>query len=453
MTTALDYAQENATAFRQQLFDLLKIPSVSTLPEQAGAVREAASWLADNMKRSGIENIEVMPTGGHPVVYGDWLNAGPQAPTVLIYGHYDVQPAQKEDGWETEPFAPVERDGKIYARGATDDKGQMFIHIKAVESILQTDGRLPVNVKFILEGEEEIGSPNLTGFLEQHREKFSADVCLISDTGILSKDQPSIIYALRGLTALEVRVQGPSKDLHSGTFGGAVHNPIQALATILAKLHHEDGSVAVPGFYDDVLPLSDQERAELAKIDIDETTWQQMSGAPRAWGESDYTIRERTGARPTLEINGIKGGFQGEGTKTVLPAKAMAKITCRLVANQDPDRIFDLIRDYVMQITPPTVTTQINKQHGGYPAMVDINTPAMQAAIKAYEAVWNKRPMFVREGGSIPVVADFQRLLDAPVILMGFGLNTDNMHGPNEHFTTSLFHKGIATSIHFLKQV
>lgn len=454
MQTALTYARENAEEFRQQLRDLLRIPSVSTDPDRAGAVREAAEWLADNMRRSGVENVTVMPTAGHPVVYGDWLHAGEDAPTVLLYGHYDVQPAVTADGWDQDPFEPVERDGKLYARGSTDDKGQMFIHVKAVEALLQTEGKLPVNVKFIVEGEEEIGSPNLGPFLVENREKLAADVCLISDTSILSEDQPSIIYALRGLVALEIEVTGPANDLHSGVFGGTIHNPLQALTEIVAKLHDDNGTITVPGFYDSVVPLSDQEREELKKTDATGDEWAQLAGAPRVWGESEFTIRERIGARPTLEVNGIIGGFTGQGIKTVLPSKALAKITCRLVADQDPNTIFEKIREHIQQIAPPTVTVEVRQLKGsGYPALVDINTPAMQAAISAYEKGWGKAPVFTREGGSIPIVSDFQRELELPVLLMGFGLNTDGAHGPNEHFTISMFHKGVDTIIHFLNEI
>ncbi|GAB4529695.1 MAG: dipeptidase [Anaerolineae bacterium] len=454
MPTPLEYAAANREEFRQQLRDLLHIPSVSTLPEKAGAVREAAEWLADNMRRAGIEHVAIMPTERHPVVYGDWLHAGDDKPTLLIYGHYDVQPAEQSDGWDTPPFDPVERDGKLFARGASDDKGQMFAHVKAVESWLQTEGTLPVNVKFLVEGEEEIGSPNLTGFLSTHREKLRADVCIISDTSILSEDQPSIIYALRGLVALEIHVQGPSRDLHSGTFGGGVHNPIQALTEIVAQLHNPDGSIAVPGFYDNVLALKDQEREEFKKVVISDDEWVEMTGVTQPWGEPEFSLRERVGARPTLELNGISGGFAGEGLKTVLPAKAMAKISCRLVANQNPERIFGLIRDYVLSIAPPTVRVDVRQIRGsGHPALVDIQTPPMQAAIRAYEKGWGKAPVFMREGGSIPVVADFQRELGVPVVLMGFGLSTDGAHGPNEHFVIDMFHKGIDTSIHFLSEI
>jgi acetylornithine deacetylase/succinyl-diaminopimelate desuccinylase-like protein len=453
MQNALQYAKDNAREFRQQLFDLLNIPSVSTDPERAGAVREAAEWLADNMRRAGIENVAIMETEGHPVVYGDWLHAD-DAPTVLIYGHYDVQPAVIEDGWDTDPFKPVEIDGKIYARGATDDKGQAFTHVKAVESLLQAEGALPVNVKFIIEGEEEIGSPHLAPFVEAHKDKLAADVCIISDSGIVAEDQPSIVYALRGLTALEIEVQGPSKDLHSGMYGGAVHNPVQALAEIVAQLHNTDGSVSVPGFYDDVVLLTNEERVELKKTAVTEEEWTNRSGAPQPWGEPEFTISERIGARPTLEINGMAGGFYGEGVKTVLPAKAFAKITCRLVANQDPDKIFDAIKAHVEAITPPSVRVDVHRLKGsGHPALIELDTPAMQAAMRAYANVWGKDPVFMREGGSIPVVADFQQILGLPVVLMGFGLNTDGAHGPNEHFHLTMFSRGIDTSMHFMHEI
>ena len=454
MSSAMNYAHDNAEAFRQQLRDWLRIPSISTLPENAGAVCEAAEWLADNMRRSGLENVEIMPTDGHPVVYGDWLHAGNDQPTVIVYGHYDVQPAIKADGWQSEPFAPEERDGKIYARGASDDKGQIFAHVKAVESLLESEGRLPINIKFFVEGEEEIGSPNLPKFVHNHRDLLAADVCVISDTAIVSADQPSVIYSLRGLVGMEIEVQGPAHDLHSGVFGGSVHNPIQALTEILAALHDDNGTITVPGFYDAVVPLSDEERTELKKTTWEKAKWQEMTGAPQPWGEADFTLSERVNARPTLEINGIVGGFTGAGLKTVLPAKAMAKVSCRLVANQDPHHIFQLVHDYIMALAPPTVNISIRRVGGNsYPALIDISEPAMQAAATAYEKVWGRTPVYLREGGSLPIVADVQRELNAPVILMGFGLHTDNAHGPNEHFWIDLFRKGIDTIIHYYNEI
>ncbi len=453
MSQAHEYAQQHAQQFRQQLHDLVRIPSVSTLPERAGDVQAAAEWLADDLKRIGFETVEVVSTKGHPIVYAEWLGQGANAPTVLVYGHYDVQPADMEDGWDTPPFEPVEKDGKLFARGSSDDKGQVFAHLKAFESLFQTTGRLPVNVKLIIEGEEEISSINLGAFVTENRERLKADVCVISDTGILSVNQPSIVYALRGLTYMEIHVQGAKTDLHSGVFGGTVHNPAQALAEIIAKLHADDGSISVPGFYDEVLVLDDEERAELSKTDWKTEDWSNLTGLQQPWGEAQYTLRERVGARPTLEVNGMVSGFYGEGAKTVLPAKAMAKISCRLVANQNPQRIYELVRDYVAQITPPTVSSEVRLLHTGEPAIVDRQTPMMQAAVNAYEKGWGKPPVFMREGGSIPIVADFQRELGLPVILMGFGLNSDGAHGPNEHFTIEMFHKGIDTVIYFLEEL
>lgn len=454
MAKAHEYAKVNAQKFRQQLYELLRIPSVSTDSERAGDVKRAAEWVASSLKQAGVNNVEVCPTEGHPVVYGEWLGAGKSAPTVLIYGHYDVQPADVTDGWDHEPFDPIERGGKIYARGSSDDKGQMFIHVKAVESLLATEGELPINVKFFIEGEEEIGSKNLGPFLTANKGRLKAEVCLISDSGMDDISQPAITYSLRGLVAMDLIVTGPKMDLHSGMYGGIVHNPAKAITEIISKLHNSDGSVAVPGFYNDVVPLTPQEREELKKSDIPETKLKEQVGVTQAWGEAGFTLRERVGARPTLEINGIASGFYGEGIKTVLPAKAVAKITCRLVANQQPADIFERIRDYVTKITPSTVRSEVKLIRGGNAAaLVDINTPAMQAAITAYEKGWGKRPIFVREGGSIPIVTDFQRELGLPVILMGYGLNSDGAHGPNEHFSVEMFHKGIDTAIHFLHEV
>lgn len=453
MTDAHEYARQHAEAFRQQLHDWLRIPSVSTLPERAGDVQRAAEWLADDLRRIGLETVEVIPTAGHPIVYAEWLKAGANAPTVLIYGHYDVQPAELSDGWAHEPFEPVERDGKLYARGSSDDKGQVFAHVKAIEALLAAEGTLPVNVKLLIEGEEEVSSLHLGEFVSANIDRLRADVCVISDGAILNQGQPSIVYALRGLVYMEIEVFGPATDLHSGGFGGTVHNPAQALAEILARLHAEDGSVSVPGFYDDVLPLDDAERAELRKTDWPLEEWSAATGLQHPWGEAAYTLRERIGARPTLEINGMVSGFYGPGAKTVLPGKALAKVSCRLVANQNPHKIYEQIRDYVASITPPTVRVEVRKLHEGDPAFVDRDMPVMQAAIRAYELGWGAPPVFMREGGSIPIVANFQRDLGLPVILMGFGLNTDGAHGPDEHYVIEMFHKGIDTAIHFMEQV
>lgn len=455
MTNPHEYAQANAERFVEQLTDLLKIPSVSAdRTHHAADVKRAAEWLVADMQRIGLENVETITIDDHhPLVYGDWLHAGDAAPTVLIYGHYDVQPAAMEDGWDTPPFEPTFKDGKVYARGAADDKGQAFAQLKAVEALLATGGS-PVNIKLVIEGEEEISSGGLEKFVPANTDKLAADVCVISDTAILSPDQPSIVYALRGITYFELEVTGPTTDLHSGAYGGAVHNPVQAITEIIAALHNPDGSVAVPGFYDDVLPLSDEEREKMNTVGMDEATLKQYTGTNRAWGEPDYTITERISARPTLEIHGIGGGFYGEGAKTVLPSKVLAKISCRLVANQDPAKIYDLVKAHIESLAPDTVNIAIRPVgSNGYPALVDINAPALKAADKAYEQVWGKSPVYQREGGSIPIVADFQNHLNAPVILLGFGLHTNNIHGPNEHFELDLFHKGVDTAIYFLEEV
>jgi acetylornithine deacetylase/succinyl-diaminopimelate desuccinylase-like protein len=451
MSAAHDFARQNGHRFKDELYQLLRIPSVSTSPERQPDVVRAAEWLVEHMRRIGLQ-AEIYPTNGHPVIYGEWLGAGEHAPTVLVYGHYDVQPAALADGWLSQPFEPQERDGFIYARGASDDKGQVFAHLKAAESLLATGGS-PVNLKFLIEGEEEIGSLHLDDFIKSHLDLLKADVCVISDSGMPAPDQPSIIYALRGMVILELDVYGPSADLHSGAYGGAVHNPLQALAEIIAQLHTPDGKVAVPGFYDDVQPLSESERAELRANAITEERWRQITGVQQSWGEAEYAIHERTGARPTLEINGMMGGFVETGFKGVVPARAFAKLSCRLVANQDPAKIERLVTDYIREIAPPTVRVELRAQRGNAPAFVDINTPSMQAAIAAYEGGWGKRPIFMREGGSIPVVVDFQNELHLPVILMGFGLNDDGAHGPNEHFSVEMFHKGIQTAIYFYEEI
>ena len=452
MSSPLIYARQHGERSLSQLLDFIRIPSVSTLPERADDVRRAAEWLAADLRQVGFEQVDVIPTGGHPIVYAEWLGAGPSAPTALVYGHYDVQPADMADGWDSDPFEPVLRDGFIYARGASDDKGQVFAQVKAAEALLATGGA-PVNLKFVVEGEEEVSSLHLGAFVRQNAERLKADVCVISDTGMPSIDQPAICYSLRGLTYMELHVWGPARDLHSGSYGGSVHNPAQALAEIIAALHNADGSVSVPGFYDDVLPLSQEERAAINQHGMTEEAWRRETGADQPWGEAGYTIEERIGARPTLEVNGLVSGFYGEGAKTVLPARALAKVSCRLVANQDPQRVYELVRDYVAQITPPTVRSELRLLHTGAPAYTDINTPVMRAAVAAYKKQWGATPIFIRGGGSIPIVADFQALLGLSVVLLGFGLSGDGAHGPNEHFSVEMFHRGIATAIQFFQEI
>jgi acetylornithine deacetylase/succinyl-diaminopimelate desuccinylase-like protein len=452
MSQAHAYVRNYFGRFREQLDDLLRIPSVSTALEHVGDVQQAADWLADDLRQMGMTRVETFATSGHPIVYAEWLGARPGAPTVLIYGHYDVQPAVLSDGWRSDPFDPTEREGFLYARGASDDKGQIFAHLKAAEAMLASGGS-PVNLKFLIEGEEEIGSVHLGDFVKANRDLLRADVCVISDSGMPTPDQPSLVYALRGLVTMEVEVHGPAVDLHSGTYGGAVHNPAQAIAEIIARLHDETGRIAVPGFYDDVLPLTDDERAELRRSAWNLEDWKKVTGVSQTWGEPEFAIHERTGARPTLEINGIAGGYYEHGFKTVLPAKAWAKISCRLVANQDPDRIGRLVEAFILSVAPPTVRCEVRVKRGAPPAFVDISTPAMKAAIRAYEKGWGRKPIFMREGGSIPVVADFQKELHLPVILMGFGLNDDGAHSPDEHFSIEMFRKGIDTAIYFCEEI
>jgi len=454
VTNPHDYAHENARRFQEELKELLRIPSVSTLPQHKGDVRRAADWLVADMQRIGLERAEAIATAGHPIVYGEWMGAGESAPTVLAYCHYDVQPAEIADGWETDPFEPVERDGKIYARGAVDSKSHVMAQLKAAESLLAVSPKPNVNIKLLFEGEEETSSANLAAFVASSRERLKADVCVICDGSMADREQPALPYALRGIVAMEVEVFGPRQDLHSGHYGGTVHNPVQALAEIITRLHHPNGSVAAPGFYDDVLPLDAEERAALEKaLPWIETEWQAVAAAPQPWGESAYNLHERIGARPTLEINGITGGFAAEGFKTVLPARALAKISCRLVPNQKPERIFELVRNYIRQITPPTVRSEIRLHSVGDPVMTDRNSPAVQAAANAYEKAWGKRPFFTREGGSVPISLDLQRELGVPLVFMAFGYKGCGAHGPNEHVYLDMWHKGIDTILYFYDDI
>ncbi|MGH2541252.1 MAG: dipeptidase, partial [Ardenticatenaceae bacterium] len=377
------YAHDNRESALEQLKEFLSIPSVSTLREHQPDMQRAARWLQARLEEAGLENVQILPTGGHPVIYADWLHAG-DAPTVLLYGHYDVQPPDPLELWHTDPFTPVVRDGKLYARGSADDKGQLFLQIAALEALIRAEDRLPVNVKCLFEGEEEIGSEHLDPWIEQNQARLAADVAVISDSHVLSAEQPSIVYGLRGLAYIEAYVESARGDLHSGAYGGAIHNPVQALCEIIAQLHDESGRVAVPGFYDDVLPLEDAERAEMARVPYDEQTLLEETGATRAWGEPGYTVLERISARPTLEINGFWGGFAGEGAKTVLPARAGAKISMRLVANQEPWEIARLVGDHIKSLAPPTVRVEVKELHHGEAAIVPRDIPAMEAASAAY---------------------------------------------------------------------
>jgi acetylornithine deacetylase/succinyl-diaminopimelate desuccinylase-like protein len=450
---ARQYARDHGDRFLKELVELLRIPSLSADPAHTADIRQAADWLATHLREIGAENVAVMETAGHPVVYGEWLGAGPNVPTVLVYGHYDVVPAAIEDGWDTPPFEPVVKDGKVYARGATDDKGQLFIHVKALESYLKSGGGPPVNLKFLLEGEEEVSSPNLRPFIESHLDLLAADVCVISDSSMPAIDAPAITHSLRGMTYIEIEVEGPHDDLHSGFFGGAVHNPALALVEILAKMFNPDHSIAVPGFYDDVVPLTDAERVEVAKTDMSEEQLLEATGVPAPWGEEAFTIRERVSARPTLEINGLSSGWAGPGPKTIIPAKAMAKVSSRLVGNQDPHDIYEKLKAYIESLAPPTVRVTVTLLTTGEPALIDFTLPEMQAAARAYVKGWGATPVFTRGGGSIPIVADINHLLNMPVVMMGYGLDTDGLHGTNEHYRIEMFERGIETAIVYLEEL
>lgn len=450
---ARKYSRDHEERFRHELHEFLRIPSLSGDPARADDVKRAAEWLAAHLHAMGLDSAKVMPTAGHPVVYAEWMGAGKDSPTVLIYGHYDVVPATLEDGWDHPPFEPVEKDGKIYARGATDDKGQLFIHVKALESYLESNGGAPVNVKFLLEGEEEISSPNLASFIKNHRDLLEADVCVISDSSMRTIEEPAITHSLRGMTYLQVEVQGPRDDLHSGFWGGATHNPALALVEILGKLYHPDNTIAVPGFYDDVVPLTKQEREMIAKTALTEEQFKQSTGVPAVWGDKNFTIRERVSARPTLDINGLWSGYSGPGPKTIIPAKAGAKLSSRLVANQDPDKIFQLLKKHIESIAPKTVKIKVDLVTKGKPALIPFDLPEMQAAARAYERGWGHKPVFTRGGGSIPIVADIVDLMKIPVVMMGYGLDSDGLHAANEHYTVEMFHRGIETAIVYLEEL
>ena len=446
------YSQANAWKFVAELQDFIRFPSISAQPRCAGDVKVCAQWLASHLRDSGLKQAKVIRTPRHPIVYADWLDA-PGRPTVLLYGHYDVQPPDPLDEWQTPPFEPTIRGNDLYGRGASDDKGQMFVHVKALESYLRTNGRLPVNVKCLFEGEEEIGSPHLAAFLERHQDTLAADVAVLSDTRMLAPDRPVITESLRGALSVELEVRGPAHDLHSGNFGGAVHNPLQALCEIIARLHDRNGRVTIPGFYDRVRQWSASERAYMAQVGPADATLLQDAHAARGWGERGYTLYERTTIRPALTVNGITGGYQGPGVKAVIPARALAKCNFRLVPDQDPDEIDRLLRQYVAQITPPTVRTVIRTYLRAKPAVVDRDHPAIRAAAIAYRRGFGATPVFLRSGGTIPVVHLLREILGIPTVLMGFALPDDRMHAPNEKFHLPNFFKGIATSIWFLAEL
>jgi acetylornithine deacetylase/succinyl-diaminopimelate desuccinylase-like protein len=448
----IDFININRERYLDELKSLLAIPSISALPQHAGDVRRCAEWCADEMRRIGLQNVRLIDTPGNPVTYGDWLGAE-GAPTILFYGHYDVQPVDPLDLWESPPFEATIRDGEIYARGSADDKGQVFMHFKAVEAHLKQNGRLPLNIKFILEGEEEVGSAHLDDFVRAHRSELAADVVVISDSPMFARGVPSICYGLRGLVYCQIDLRGSSTDLHSGSFGGAVSNPAMVLSQMLAQMKDRSGRVRIPGFYDDVVPLQEGERKAWAALPFNEKQYKKAFGIPKVYGETGYTTLERTWARPTFEVNGLLSGFTGEGAKTVLPAVSMAKVSMRLVPNQDPDKIAALFETYVQGVAPKTVQLKVTRMHGGKPWMTSYDNPFVQAAGRAIERGFGQKPVFTREGGSIPVVSTFQEELGLPSVLFGVGLPDENAHAPNEKLDVSNFQNGIIASATLYEEI
>ncbi len=444
-----EYQEKNKDRFLEELLALLRIPSVSAKAEHKDDMIKCAEAVKQRLLDAGVDKAEIYPTEGHPIVYGEKM-IDPSKPTVLVYGHYDVQPAEPLDLWTSPPFEPTIVDGKIFARGSCDDKGQMYMHVKALETLIQTN-TLENNIKFCIEGEEEIGSPNLGKFVASHKDLLKADCVLISDSAMISLDTPSIDIGVRGLSYIEVEVTGPNRDLHSGVYGGAVANPITILAKMIASLHDENNHITIPGFYDDVVVSTPEERKLMAAAPYDENEFKEDLGVKELWGEAGYTTNERTGIRPTLELNGIWGGYTGEGAKTVLPSKAFAKISARLVPNQGTDKITDLLINHLNKIAPANVTVKASLHHGGEPYMTPIDSIAYQAASKAMETTFGKAPIPVRGGGSIPICALFEKELGIKIVFMGFGLDSDNLHSPNEKFNLANFYKGIETIPYFHK--
>ena len=449
---ALAYAQAHSARFVEELKEFVRFPSVSSQPNHARDVKGCADWLAKHMRHVGLQRIKVIPTQRHPLVYGEWRNVSAR-PTVLIYGHFDVQPADPLNAWHSPPFDPQVRGENLYGRGACDDKGQLFLHLKAIESLLRTEGSLPVNVRCLFEGEEEIGSPNLPAFLARHANELRSNVAVVSDTRMLGPNRPALHYAERGALSAELEVTGPAHDLHSGNFGGAVHNPLQALCEMLAKLHDDEGRVQIPGFYDHVLNVTAKERDYMRQTGPRDQEILKDAEAMHSWGESEFTLYERTTARPALTINGITGGYQGPGGKAVIPARALAKLNFRLVPAQHPKEIDRLFQRYVAQITPPTVRCTVRSEPGAQPVLINPGHPAIRAAAKAYRKAFGVGPVFLRSGGTIPIVNSFQRFLQLPTVLMGFALPDARLHAPNENLHLPTFQRGIATSIWFLRLI
>ena len=449
MATQKEYLDQNKDRFLEELLDLLRIPSVSADPKHNADTARCAEAVKESLLAAGCDTAEVIATKGHPIVFGE-KHVSDEVPTVLVYGHYDVQPADPLELWHSGPFEPVIKDGKIYARGSADDKGQMFMHVKALEVMVKTN-TLACNVKFMIEGEEEVGSENLAAFLEGHKEQLAADIVLVSDTSMISMEHPSLETGLRGLAYMEVEVTGPARDLHSGVYGGAVNNPCNELCRMIASLHDDKGRVMVKGFYDKVAELNAQQRKELNDAPFNQKEYNEELGIGEAWGEDGYTNLERTGIRPTLDVNGIWGGYTGEGAKTVLPSKAYAKISMRLVPNQVSKEISDLFTAHFESLAPASVKVKVTPHHGGEPVVTPTDSAAYKAAAKAIEASFGKSPIPTRGGGSIPIVALFESVLGLKTVLMGFGLDNDNIHSPNEKYNVENYNKGIETIPYFHK--
>jgi acetylornithine deacetylase/succinyl-diaminopimelate desuccinylase-like protein len=448
---ALAYARSNRSRFISELMEYARFPTISAQPRHASDLARCAAWLADHLRSIGLDQVVIVPTRRHPIVYAQWAQLADR-PTVLIYGHYDVQPADPLHEWLSPPFDPEVRGNDLYGRGTCDDKGQMLIHVKALESYLQTERALPLNVKCLFEGEEEIGSPNLPPFVSRNKRALAADAAIMSDTRMLAPDRPAINYAERGMLALELEVIGPRQDLHSGNFGGAVHNPLQVLCEVIGTLHGAGRRVEIPGFYDRVRSWSQEERAYMARAGPSDADIMRDAQAQRGWGECGYTLYERTTIRPALTVNGITGGYQGPGVKGVIPARASAKISFRLVPDQDPHEIDRLFRRHISRIAPPTVTVQVRTLSSAKPALVNRRHPAVRAAALAYRNGFGAEPVYLRSGGTIPIVNTFQKIFGIPTVLMGFALPDDRMHAPNEKFHLPNFDHGIATSIWFLAE-
>ncbi len=451
MDAVINYINSNYGKYIEELKEYLRIKSISTLDSHKGDIQTCAEFASQKLRDAGMNRVEIFPTEGNPVVYGEWLEAAGK-PTVLIYGHYDVQPVDPVELWDSDPFEPEIRDGKIYARGADDNKGQHFVHIKAVEAFQKVEGKLPVNVKFILEGEEEIGSESLTKFLKDQKELLKCDAVLISDTSMYGDDIPTITYGLRGLCYMEIEVTGANKDLHSGSFGGSVANPINELAKIIAKLQDKNGRATIPNFYKDVLKVTQKEKENFKRLKFSDKNYAKELGVNELYGEKGYSTLERLWTRPTLDCNGIVGGFTEKGAKTVLPSKATAKISMRLVPNQDPKKIEREFKKYVKSLAPKYIKLEIRSYHFGYPVVVPLENRAIQVAADAVSKAFGKKTVFTREGGSIPIVVDFVDQLKAPAILMGLGLDSDDIHSPNEHFRVKNFEKGVLSSAYFLNE-